>query len=168
MRDPQQVSLRGYAEDDVDAISLLLNNYAVTKYLSSRIPFPYSRDDAVWWVNTGSKAELTRVIDVNGRLAGIIGAARGRHENRRSAEIGYWLGQPFWGRGIATRAVTLMTEYVFNETDIVRLFAPVYAPNKASIRVVEKCGYQLEGIARKSVFKNGEFYDEFIYARLKS
>ncbi|MCX4186984.1 GNAT family N-acetyltransferase [Methylophaga sp. OBS4] len=167
MRDLQHVSLRGYAEGDVDVISSLLNNYAVTKYLSSRIPFPYSRDDAVWWVNTGSKAELTRVIDVDGRLTGIVGAARGQHENRRSAEIGYWLGQPFWGRGIATRAVALMTEYVFNETDIVRLFAPVYAPNKASMRVVEKCGYQLEGIARKSAFKNGEFYDEFIYARLK-
>ena len=167
MRDAVHLTLRDYQEADIDAIHQLLNNYQVSRFLSSRIPFPYTRDDAVWWVETGSKSEITRVIEYNQKLAGIIGVARGPHENYRCGELGYWLGEPFWGRGLATFAVTRMTEMIFDETDIVRLFAPIYDCNRASMRVVEKCGYKLEGIAESSIFKDGRFYDEHIYARLK-
>ena len=167
MRDAVHMTLRDYQEADIDAIHQLLNNYQVSRFLSSRIPFPYTRDDAVWWVETGSKSEITRVIEFNQQLAGIIGVARGPHENYRCGELGYWLGEPFWGRGLATLAVTRMTEMIFDETDIVRLFAPIYDCNRASMRVVEKCGYKLEGIAESSIFKDGRFYDEHIYARLK-
>lgn len=168
MRDAVGITLRDYKNADIDAIHLLLNNYEVSRFLSSRIPFPYTRDDAVWWVETGSKNEITRVIEFNRQLAGIIGVARGPHENYRCGEIGYWLGQPFWGKGLATLAVSRMTELIFNDTDIVRLFAPIYGPNKASMRVAEKCGYKLEGIAEKAIFKDGRFYDEYIYARLSA
>lgn len=168
MRDAVHMTLRDYQEADIDAIHQLLNNYQVSRFLSSRIPFPYTREDAVWWVNTGSQNEITRVIEFNQQLAGIIGVARGPHENYRCGELGYWLGEPFWGRGLATLAVSRMTEVIFNETDIVRLFAPIYDCNKASMRVVEKCGYKLEGVAKTSIFKDGRFYDEHIYARLKA
>lgn len=168
MRDAVRITLRDYREADIDAIHQLLNNYDVSRFLSSRIPFPYTREDAVWWVNTGSQNEITRVIVFNQQLAGIIGVARGPHENYRCGELGYWLGEPFWGRGLATLAVSRMTEMIFNETDIVRLFAPIYDCNKASMRVVEKCGYKLEGVAKTSIFKDGRFYDEHIYARLKA
>lgn len=167
MRDSVHIALRDYKDADIDAIHSLLNNYDVSRFLSSRIPFPYTRDDAVWWVETGSKNEITRVIDFNQQLVGIIGVARGQYENYRCGELGYWLGQPFWGKGLATLAVSEMTEMIFSETDIVRLFAPIYGPNKASMRVAEKCGYTLEGIAAKAIFKDGRFYDEYVYARLK-
>lgn len=166
MRSDVDISLRDYRETDIDAIHQLLNNYDVSRFLSSRIPFPYTRDDALWWVETGSKNEITRVIEFNQQLAGIIGVARGPHENYRCGELGYWLGEPFWGRGLATQAVSRMTQLIFSETDIVRLFAPIYDSNTASMRVVQKCGYKLEGIAEKSIFKDGRFYDEHIYARL--
>lgn len=115
---------------------------------------------------TGIKKEITRVIEFNQQLVGIIGVLRGQHENYRCGEIGYWLGEPYWGKGLATMAVSQMTELIFNETDIVRLIAPIYDPNQASMRVALKCGYKLEGIAEKAIFKDGRFYDEYIYARL--
>lgn len=168
MRETVHITLRDYQQADIDSIHQLLNNFAVSRFLSSRIPYPYSRDDANWWVTTGSKQEITRVIEFNQHLAGIIGVIPGRFENRRCGELGYWLGQPFWGKGLATLAVQAMTRLIFSETVLVRLFAPIYGPNKASMRVVEKSGYLLEGIAKQAIFKDGEFFDEYIYARLKA
>lgn len=161
------ITLRDYKDGDIETIHDLLNNDEVSRYLSSRIPFPYSHHDAVWWVETGSKNEITRVIEFNGQLSGIIGVVRGTFENYRSGELGYWLGKPFWGKGLATQAVSEMTNRIFTDTDIVRLFAPIYDCNKASMRVAVKCGYRLEGVAEKAVYKDGRFYDEYIYARLK-
>jgi RimJ/RimL family protein N-acetyltransferase len=168
MRETVHMSLRDYQQADIDPIHQLLNNYAVSRFLSSRIPYPYSYEDAVWWVNTGSKQEVTRVIEFNQQLAGIVGVIPGCFENQRCGELGYWLGQPFWGKGLATLAVKAMTSLIFTETAIVRLCAPIYGPNKASMRVAEKSGYRLEGIAKQAIFKDGEFYDEYIYARLKA
>jgi RimJ/RimL family protein N-acetyltransferase len=168
MRETVHITLRDYQQADIATIHQLLNNFAVSRFLSSRIPFPYSHADAVWWVNTGSKQEITRVIEFDQQLAGIIGVIPGRYENRRCGELGYWLGQPFWGKGLATLAVKAMTDLIFTQTAIVRLFAPIYGPNKASMRVAEKSGYHLEGIAEQAIFKDGHFFDEYIYARLKA
>ncbi len=168
MRETVHINLRDYQQADIESIHQLLNNFAVSRYLSSRIPFPYSHADAEWWVNSGSKQEITRVIEFNQQLAGIVGVIPGRYENRYCGELGYWLGQPFWGKGLATLAVSDMTTLIFTETDIVRLVAPIYEPNKASMRVAEKSGYHLEGIAEQAIFKDGQFFDEYIYVRLKA
>ncbi|MHC4856890.1 MAG: GNAT family N-acetyltransferase, partial [Planctomycetota bacterium] len=85
-----------------------------------------------------------------------------------SAEIGYWIAEDHWGRGIGTEAVTKMTVYVFSEMKTVKLSAPVYSPNKASMRVLEKCGYTLEAIHRKAIFKNDEFLDEHVFVKFRS
>lgn len=87
--------------------------------------------------------------------------------HRRSAEIGYWLGEPFWGRGIATAAVIAVTGYAFTRHDLVRLHAGVFEWNPASARVLEKAGYSLEGRLRKSVTKNGETIDQLLYATIR-
>ncbi len=163
-----KVTLRDFFNKDVDYLVLFLNNKNVTKYLTSRIPQPYSIDDAEWWVNIGSKAGITKAIEVNGKYIGTIGVNIAQYERIRSAEIGYWLEEYSWGKGIATEAVMKMTEYVFTKTNIVRLYAPVFSPNKASMRVLEKCGYQLEGVLKKSVFKNDEFLDEHLYAKISA
>lgn len=92
----------------------------------------------------------------------------GQGEHIYTAQIGYWLGESYWGKGIATKALSAMTGEAFSVKHILRLEAPVFSPNKASMRVLEKCGYQLEGIKVKVVYKNNTFMDEYIYAKINS
>ena len=146
----------------------LANNYNVSKYLSSRMPYPYTIDDAIWWVSTSSKEGIVRPVIAEEQLVGCVGVKPGQFEESRITELGYWIGEPYWDNGYATEAVDTITNAVFSDTDIVRLFAPVFSPNLASMRVLEKCGYELEGVFRKGGFKNGEFYDKHIFARVKT
>ena len=140
------VVLRDFNQEDIGCLVELLNNQNVTKYLSSRIPEPYTIQDAEWWVNTGSKKGIVKAIDVEQVLVGCISAITGEYENNRSAEIGYWLGENYWGKGIATDSVKQITSYVFASTNIVRLFAPVFDSNKKSMSVLKKCGYSDDDI----------------------
>ena len=160
------IELRDFEQRDIEVLVKLLNNKNVTQYLSSRIPQPYTIQDAEWWVNTGSKVGIAKAIDVGGNLIGVISATIGEYENIRSAEIGYWLGENYWGQGVATKAVDKMTNYIFSNSKIVRLFSPVFAPNKKSMRVLEKCGYMKEGIFKKAIFKDGKYIDAHIFARV--
>jgi len=137
--------------------------------MTSRMPFPYTINDAKWWVETGSKEQgLYLAIDLNGECIGGVGVHFDQFEHQYSAEIGYWIAEAHWGKGIGTRAVSKMTETIFSEKETVRLFARVFSPNKASMRVLEKCGYTLEAIHRKAVFKNDEFMDEHVFVRFRS
>src|SRR5690606_11757080 len=126
-----------------------------------------TRDDAMWWLNEGCKNGITLAIEHEGKFAGGIGAIPNQHEKRFSAAVGYWLGEPFWGKGIATQALKLFTEELFATTPLVRLYAGVYTPNTASMRVLEKAGYHREAILAKAAFKNGVFYDEYVFAKVK-
>jgi RimJ/RimL family protein N-acetyltransferase len=162
------IELSDLEQRNIDVLVKLLNNKNVTKYLTSRIPQPYTTEDAEWWINTGSKTGITNAIQVDGYFAGVINVTAGEYENFRSAEIGYWLGEDYWGKGIATEAVEKMTNYVFSSTEIVRLFAPVFSPNIKSMRVLEKNGYIKEGIFKKSIFKSGEYFDEHLFAKVHS
>ena len=160
--------LREFTKSDIASITRHANNPSVVRYLSHRMPYPYTVDDAKWWVKVGCRqVGLNRAIDVDGECVGVVGILWGEHERAYSAEIGYWLGEAFWGRGIMTQAIIEMTDAVFAETGIVRLSAPVYSPNRASMRVLEKCGYALEAIHRKAIFKHGAFMDEHLFVRFK-
>ena len=114
-----------------------------------------------------SEGELYRAIVVDGRAAGGISVCAGGDVYRRSAELGYWLGEPFWGRGIMTAAVETMCREGFAAWDIVRIHAEAFARNAASRRVLEKAGFALEGTLRRSVYKNGEMLDSCIYALVR-
>lgn len=159
-----ELVLRDFNQNDIDLLVTYLNKKSVTRYLGSRIPQPYSTDDARRWVDIGSKESINRAIQIDGILVGSIGVSPGKFDKRKSAEIGYWLEENSWGKGIATEAVMTIMDYVFTSSDIVRLFAPVYDQNKASMRVLEKCGFTLEGVLKKAVFKHGVFFDEHMYA----
>lgn len=161
-------TLRAFTEEDIEAVVPLLNDAEVARYLSSKIPFPYTQEDARWWVSTGSKEGINKAIEVDGNFAGVIGAAPGAFEYERSAEVGYWLGKEYWGCGIATSALGQLTHLVFSTTDIVRLYAPVFAPNVASARVLEKCGYSRESIQKSAIYKHGKLFDAYVYAKLHS
>ena len=160
------VLIRSVEEKDVESLALLLNSESVSRYLTSKIPYPYTLDDAKWFVSTGSKDGINKAIEFQGEFVGMVGVSPGEFENDRSAEIGYWVGEPYWGKGIATNALGKMTEFIFKSTEIVRLFAPVFSPNDASKRVLDKCGYYQESIQKMALHKNGAQFDAYIYAKL--
>jgi len=99
---------------------------------------------------------------------GTISLDRDEDVYKHTAEIGYWIGEPYWGKGIVTTAVELITDYGFDQLKLKRIHTGIYEYNKASIRILEKCGYKFEGIFEKNVFKDGEFYDEYRYGKINS
>ena len=162
------VVLREFNIADAALLKECLNNPNVTRYLTTSIPQPYTLEDATWWINEGSKAGIVRAIEFNDVLVGSVGANRRQFEQSRSAEVGYWIAESHWGKGIATKALQELSAFVFQNTDIVRLQAHVFEGNLASGRVLEKAGYRLEGILRKAVFKHGVFMDASLYAVVTS
>lgn len=159
------ISFREYSENDVPLLTKNLNNPEVTKYLTSSIPQPYTQADAIWWVQQGSKEGIVKVVEYRNAFIGTVGVRPGMFEKSKSAEIGYWFSMDYWSKGLATMAVSAMTDSIFQTTDIVRLYAPVFSPNDASKKVLEKCGYHLESIQRKAAFKFDVFYDIHLYVK---
>ena len=162
------IKIRSFLDSDIRSITRHANNYNVSRYMASRMPYPYTEGDAQWWVETGSKEMgLNMAIDLASECIGVVGVQFGQGELQYSAEIGYWIAEEHWGKGIVTEAVSKMTERVFTDTKIVRLSAPWCSPNKASMRVLEKSGYSLEAVHHRAVFKNDEFMDEHIFVKFR-
>lgn len=145
----------------------LANNERVSRYLVDTFPYPYTRRDADWWIGIGSRQDgaVTKAIEWRGELVGSVGITPGTGWKQHLAEIGYWVGEDYWGHGIATAALGEMTTLAFEQLGFRKLFAPVLAPNTASMRVLEKNGYRLEGVHRQEVEKHGEYFDTYHYAR---
>lgn len=160
--------VRSHRTDDAESLARYANNRNVSRTLRDRFPFPYTLADAREWLEGAMQAspESDFAIASPSELIGGIGLTFGSDVYRRSAEVGYWLGEPFWGRGIATAALIAVTDYVFAEHDLVRIEAAVYETNPASARVLVKAGYEFEGRLRKSVTKDGQTLDELMYARV--
>ncbi|MBO1255541.1 GNAT family N-acetyltransferase [Alteromonas sp. 5E99-2] len=161
------VSLRDFDDEDIPILVKILNNTAVTQYLSSKIPTPYTEQDASWWVNEGSKGDLIKGILYNGELVGCIGVNRGLFEYSKSGELGYWLAADYWRKGIATEAISQLLDYTFEHTEIVRVFASVFSANTGSMQLLLKQGFKQEAVLEKGIFKDGEFYNNHIFAKLK-
>jgi ribosomal-protein-alanine N-acetyltransferase len=161
--------LRPWRVGDEASLVRYANNRNVSRNLRDRFPYPYTAADADEWIKLA--AAQTRptsfAIVVEGEAVGGAGIELGDDIFRRSAEIGYWLGEPFWGRGIATEVLRAMTEYAFAHFDICRLHAGVFDWNPASARVLEKAGYTLEGRARLGVIKDGRLGDRLLYALVR-
>ncbi|RKF18045.1 N-acetyltransferase [Alginatibacterium sediminis] len=162
------ISLREFQLEDAPHLLRILNTPSVVKYLSSKIPYPYTEQDAQWWIVTGSKQGIVKAITVNGLFVGCIAASRGEFEHRRSAEVGYWISDDYWRQGIASQAMKDLSDLVFETSDIVRLFASVFSPNKGSMAVLAKCGFELESIQKMAIFKHDRFYNEHIYSLIKA
>lgn len=164
------IKLRDYSIADADRFAELASNENVSRYLIYTFPYPYTKQDAEWWIKTGSKANnsVTKAIEYRGELVGTVGITPQTGWKDHSAEIGYWVGEEYWGKGIATEALCRMTDLVFSTMKYKKLFAPVLGPNNASMRVLEKCGYSLEGILKHEVFKWGTYFDGYYYAKFCS
>ncbi|HEY9179676.1 MAG TPA: GNAT family protein [Candidatus Baltobacteraceae bacterium] len=145
------------------------NNPNVSRYLTDRFPSPYTLQDAYAWIdlNEAKRNNTNFAITVGGSVAGGIGYSLGAYETRLTASIGYWLAQPFWGRGIATAALEKLTEHAFSAHGLRRISSVVMAPNVASMRVLEKAGYAREGVMRNAVVKQGEVYDLVLFAMVR-
>jgi ribosomal-protein-alanine N-acetyltransferase len=158
--------LRPFRRDDDTSIAHHANDRGVWINLRDRFPNPYHLDDARYWLEmvVGQAPSTNFAIEVEGQAVGSVGITMGEDVFRRSAEIGYWLGRSFWGRGIASSAVRAVTEHAFEQFDLNRLHAGVFAWNPASARVLEKAGYGLEGRLRSAVTKDGRTTDQLLYA----
>ncbi|MCG7563307.1 MULTISPECIES: GNAT family protein [Pseudoalteromonas] len=160
------LSLRLFEPSDEQYLVRYLNNPATVRYLSPKVPFPYTAADAQWWINTGSKEGITRAIILDGVLIGCIGARPGTFEYCRSAEIGYWLAEEYWGQGITGQALDLLIADVEATTEMVRLEAVVFEQNTRSARVLEKAGFEFEGVRRKAIYKDGELFDARLFGKV--
>ncbi len=164
-------TLRPWEEQDIAAVAKYADNAAIARWLRDAFPRPYTRGDAAFYVRDcmekEGRGQLCRAIVCGGEAVGSIGIFQGSDVYRRSAELGYWLAEPFWGRGIMTRAVRLLAAEAFDALDIVRLYAEPFAENHSSRRVLEKAGFLLEGILRRSVCKDGRIMDSCLYSLLK-
>ncbi len=161
------IKLRELELSDKLKLSELLNNKKIWDNLRNKVPYPYQESDAINFIEfiTKDNSQQVFAIEVNGNLCGVVGLVLQQDVYEKSAEIGYWIGEPFWGKGIASEAVKLMTDFGFNELNLRRIYAAVFEFNIASMKVLEKNGYLNEGILKKAVFKNGEVWDEHRFYR---
>ena len=162
-------TLRPWRAGDEPSLERYANNRNVSRNLRDRFPYPYTAADAKEWIAFAATVTPPQhfAIVVDGSAVGGIGVEPGQAERRRSAEVGYWLGEPFWGHGIATEALRAITEYGFATFGVCRLEAGVFAWNPGSARVLEKCGYTLEGRARLAIVKDGQLTDSLRYALVR-
>jgi RimJ/RimL family protein N-acetyltransferase len=162
-------TLRPWRAADRDELVVQANNRRVWRNLRDRFPHPYTRDDAARWLELAARMspQTNFCIAVDGKPAGGIGLELRGDVDCRTAEIGYWLGVAYWRRGIASEAVSAFAEWALATFDVARLEAGVFGWNPGSARVLEKAGFTCEGRHRDAVFKDGEFTDRLIYARLR-
>ena len=164
------VIIRQWQWTDLPNLVLYANNVNVWNNVRNYFPYPYTEEHGKAWLEKtiGVEPVTNFAIDVDGIAVGGIGVILNADVYVMSAEISYWIGEPFWGQGIATEAVRQMVEYIFYYFDIVRLYAEVFESNKSSMRVLEKNGFYLEGVRRKAVLKNGVLLDDYIWVKLRA
>jgi len=166
-----EVKLRRWRLEDADALARIISNKKILDNLRDGLPYPYTKKDAEDYISfvlsAGRDSQYIWAITVNDEIVGNIGFTRKDNIHRYTAEMGYYIAEPYWGKGIATEAVKLGCAYIFENTDIIRIFAEPFADNLASCRVLEKAGFTLEGVMRKNAVKNGEIRDMKLYSIVK-
>lgn len=163
--------LRKWRYDDAQNISVVADNPNIAKNLKNVFPSPYTIDDAIWYVNDciakeGQK-QITRAIEVNRKAAGSIGIFVKDDVFEKTAELGYWLAEEHWRKGIMSSAVRLICKEAFDKFDIARITAVPFECNIGSRAVLEKSGFTYEGTMQNSIYKNGKILSCRIYAILR-
>ena len=162
----ERVTLRAWRPSDAASLARHANNPNVASQLRDRFPHPYTLADAREFIRTvaGARPTMLFAMAVEGEAVGGIGMFPGADVERFSAEVGYWLAEPYWGRGITTEAIGLLSAYAFGTCNMLRLFALPFADNTRSTRVLEKAGYTREALLRSSSVKYGQVRDQALYA----
>lgn len=163
--------LRKWQYDDAENISIVANNPNIAKNLRNAFPYPYTIDDAKWYVNNciskEGKKQITRAIVVDGKAVGSIGIFIKDDVYEKSAELGYWLAEDYWCKGITSRAVIQICKEAFANFDIIRIFADPFECNLGSRGVLEKAGFTYEGTMRNGAYKNGKVLSCCVYSILR-
>jgi len=158
--------IRDWQMGDAPSIAKYAHNRNIWINLRDAFPYPYSLQDAESFISRIVEANPVTVfaIATQKEAIGSIGLILGKDVHRYTAEMGYWLAEPFWGKGIMTQAVKSMTAYAICDLKLHRIFAEPYSTNPASVRVLEKAGFIREGILHSNVFKDGKVLDQFLYS----
>lgn len=161
--------LRPFRRGDEESLQANINNPNIYRY-TLHIPYPYTMKDAREWVDSNLKSRkdsdgsrIHFALDMGGEVVGSIGLT---NIDGHKAEVGYWLAEKHWNKGIMPKALSLVEKYAFGEMGLRRIYAKVFEPNKRSVRALEKSGYSLEGEMRKEIVKDGKYYDVLLYSKV--
>ncbi len=159
-------TLRPWNDNDLDSLVKYANNPGIAKNMTNKFPHPYTVEAGKSFLKMATSGSPTNIfaIDINGEAVGGIGIHPQDDIHCKNAELGYWIGEPFWGKGIISKAIPQILNYGFKTFDINRIFARPFHTNIGSQKVLEKAGFKLEAKIEKSLFKHGEYLDELIYA----
>ncbi len=163
--------LRRWTVEDAESLAKIISNKKLQDNLRDGIPFPYTVQDGRDFISEILSSDKNNTfafaITVDGKLAGSIGAFRRENIHFRTAELGYYLAEEYWGRGVMTAAVCQICRYIFSHSNIIRIYAEPFAYNIGSCRVLEKAGFQYEGTLRCNAVKNGKVLDMKMYSVLR-
>lgn len=161
--------VRSWHKDDLKALVRHANNPKIAANLRDQFPHPYTRRDGIDFLEYAriQEPECSFAIEYGSEAVGGVGFLIGRDIARMSAEMGYWLSEELWGRGIATRAVTAMSDWAFESYNLTRVFAMAFSHNAGSIRVLEKAGFEREGLLRRSAVKQSVVLDQVLFAKVR-
>ncbi len=167
--DKSCIVLRKLEPRDEKDLVKYASNPDVVRYLRNSFPYPYTHKDAHDWIHFASRFTkgYFMAIELNEEVIGCVGVEQQDDVFCKSAELGYWIGQNFWRKGIMTYVVKKTIEYAFLHMDIVRLYANVFEGNIGSVKVLEKAGFVQEAVLKKAVYKNGIYLDQLIFAIVK-
>ena len=163
-----KIRLRAWKKEDAKQLADIANNKNIWDNLRDSIPYPYALSDAEKWITHCNlqKPAVNFAVIYNEVVVGSIGCTPKTDVYHKSIEIGYFIGELYWNKGIATHAVRILLDYIEKQFDVVRLFAEVYAYNKASMHVLRKNGFYLESIRRKSAVKNNVLLDDYVWVKI--
>jgi RimJ/RimL family protein N-acetyltransferase len=166
----REVKLRALHVSDKSQLAKLANNRKIWDNLRDSFPNPYSEGDAELFINltTEENPKQNFAIEYAGDLCGVIGLIIQNDVYRKSAEIGYWIGEAFWGKGIAATAIKLVTNYGFEDLKLIRIYAGVFEYNVASMKALENSGYKKEAVFKNAIYKNDKVFDEHRYYKLNA
>lgn len=161
-----KVTFRPWHIDDLNDLVALANNKNIAQYMADVFPHPYTAENGKNFIDFANSNGNSRIfaITLNDQIVGSIGLHIQADILKKNAEIGYWLAEEYWGKGIMIEAIDQIVNYGFSNLDIVRIFARIYGTNISSQKVIEKAKFKLEAKFEKTIFKNNEFLDELIYA----
>lgn len=163
------VNLRPWKIEDATAIVETINNENVQANLRDGIPFPYTVQDALDYLEKYflKQPEHFFCIEFNDKVVGSIAVIPKENVYRKTAELGYYVAEPYWRKGIASKAIGLITDYAWKNLDVIKIYAEVFEYNKHSMRALEKNDFYLEGIRKKSIIKNSQLWDDYVWVKFK-
>lgn len=167
-----KIKIRRWELEDAKALAAVISNKKILDNLRDGLPYPYTEKDGAEFISAMLSADPNEAfafaITVDDKVIGSIGAFRQGNIHRQTAELGYYIAEEYWGKGITTEAVKQICKYIFENSDIIRIYAEPFAFNNASCRVLEKAGFQFEGTLRKNAVKNGKVLDMKMYSLVKN